>query len=236
MRGHPLSKAKPNDHVILWDIDGTLVSGSASRADKHVTAIEVFLGRNLPANKRTAGKTDRQILCELLESQGAESGPDALIEVLGILDAVSIKEVNQYPVLCIPGVTNALKMASNAGWVNGLLTGNTPVRARLKLQSAGVWQAFNTKFAYFGHEAPSRANLVASSNVAMRSAGCSVAIVIGDTPLDIVSAQENKLRVVAISTGPYSAEELRGLEPDLVLSDWRSDSESLVEFLNSVHV
>jgi|AntAceMinimDraft_1070359.scaffolds.fasta_scaffold78309_1 phosphoglycolate phosphatase-like HAD superfamily hydrolase len=235
MRGHPLSKPKPNQHVILWDIDGTLVNARASRADKHVAAVEIFLGRDVPTQERTAGKTDQQILCELLEGQGTESSPAIMTKVLGILDALSIKEINEYPVLCNPGVTNALKMASSAGWINGLLTGNTPVRARAKLESACIWEMFSTKFAYFGHDAPTRAKLVASGAVAMGSARCSVAIVIGDTPLDIRSAQEHKLRVVAVSTGPYSAEELRGWDPDLVLSDWRSGLVSLLGFLNSVH-
>jgi phosphoglycolate phosphatase-like HAD superfamily hydrolase len=235
MRGHRLSTPKPNQRVILWDIDGTLVNARSSRADKHVTAVEIFLGRDVPTQERTAGKTDRQILCELLEAQGTEPSPAILTEVLSILDALSIKEIDQYPVSCNPGVTNALKMANSAGWVNGLLTGNTPVRARAKLESACIWETFSTKFAYFGHNAPTRAKLVASGAVAMRSALCSVAIVIGDTPLDIRSAQEHKLRVVAVSTGPFSAEELRRLDPDLVLSDCRSGLVSLLEFLNSVH-
>ena len=230
-----MSKRKPNQHVILWDIDGTLVNARASRADKHVTAVEVFLGRDLPKQERTAGKTDRQILCELLEAQGTVPSPAALTEVLRILDELSIKEINQDPVSCNPGVTNALEMASSAGWVNGLLTGNTPVRARAKLESASSWSAFDRDFEYFGSEALSRGTLVSSSVRAIRSAGCSAAIVIGDTPLDIRSAQEHELQVVAVATGPYSAAELRGLDPDLLINDCESGWASLVGFLNSLH-
>ena len=42
---------------------------------------------------------------------------------------------------------------------------------------------------------------MSSSVRAMRSAGCSAAIVIGHTPLDIQSAQERELQVVAVLTG-----------------------------------
>ncbi len=221
--------------MILWDIDGTLVNSRASRADKHVKATEVFLGRELPIHERTAGKTDRQIISELLQANGTEPRLAAVAATLKILDSLSIKEVRHYPVLCNPGVTNALEMASSTGWVNGLLTGNTPVRARAKLKSAGIWEVFDQNYAYFGHQAPSRGDLVAASASAIRSAGCSIAVVIGDTPLDIRSAQEHELQVVAVATGPYSAAELRGLDPDLLLSDWKSGWTSLADFLNSVH-
>ena len=212
------------------------MNARASREDKHVTAVEVFLGRDLPNQERTAGKTDRQILCELLEAQGTVPIPAALTEVLAILDKISIKEINQYPVSCNPGVTNALKMASSTGWLNGLLTGNTPVRAQAKLESAGIWSAFDSDFSYFGREALSRGALVSSSVRAISSAGCSVAIVIGDTPLDIRSAKGHKLQVVAVATGPYSAAELRGLDPNLLINDCESGWASLVAFLDSLHV
>lgn len=230
-----MSKPKPNQHVILWDIDGTLVNARASRTDKHVSAVEAFLGRDLPNQERTAGKTDRQILYELLETQGTVPSFAALTEVLRILDSLSIREINQYPVLCNPGVTSALEMASSAGWVNGLLTGNTPVRARAKLESASIWGAFDKDFEYFGSEATSRVALVASSVRAIRSQGCSVGVVIGDTPLDIRSAKEHKLQVVAVATGPYSAAELLELDPDLLISDCESGRSSLMGFLNFLH-
>jgi phosphoglycolate phosphatase len=231
-----LPEPKQNQNIILWDIDGTLVNAHASRADKHVTAVEVFLGRDLSNQERTAGKTDQQILCELLEAQETFPSPAALTEVLRILDEISIKEINQYPVSCNPGVTNALKMASSAGWINGLLTGNTPVRAQTKLESAGIWGDFDSDFSYFGNEALSRGGLVSSSLRAISSVGCSVAIVIGDTPLDIRSAKEHKLQVVAVATGPHSAAELRGLDPDLLINDCESGWAPLVAFLDSMHV
>jgi phosphoglycolate phosphatase-like HAD superfamily hydrolase len=37
-------------------------------------------------------------------------------------------------------------------------------------------------------------------------------VVIGDTPRDIACARADRVRVVAIATGPYSAGELRGAD------------------------
>jgi len=231
-----LSRPKANQRVILWDIDGTLVSSRASRADKHVKAAEVFLGRDLPDRGRTAGKTDRQILCELLEEHGNDPSPAALTEALGILDELSIEEISQFPVPTVSGAVVALDTARHIGWVNGLLTGNTPARARAKLESAKIWGAFDLNFAYYGDIASSRINLVEESVTAIRSEGCFEVMIVGDTPLDIQSAQEHGLRVIAVATGLYSAEDLGNLNPDLLISDWESSSTSFVEFLTSAHI
>ena len=222
--------------MILWDIDGTLVSSRASRADKHVKAAEVFLGRDLPDQERIAGKTDRQILHELLKAHGTDPSPAALTEVLGTLDALSIEEISQFPVPTISGAVAALDTVRSIGWVNGLLTGNTPARARAKLESAGIWGAFDLNFAYYGDVASSRINLVEESATAIRSEGCFEVMIVGDTPLDIQSAQEHGLRVIAVATGLYSAEDLGNLNPDLLISDWESSSTSFVEFLTSAHI
>ena len=231
-----MSRPKANQRVILWDIDGTLVSSRASRADKHVKAAEVFLGRDLPDQERIAGKTDRQILHELLKAHGTDPSPAALTEVLGTLDALSIEEISQFPVPTISGAVAALDTVRSIGWVNGLLTGNTPARARAKLESAGIWGAFDLNFAYYGDVASSRINLVEESATAIRSEGCFEVMIVGDTPLDIQSAQEHGLRVIAVATGLYSAEDLGNLNPDLLISDWESSSTSFVEFLTSAHI
>ncbi len=222
--------------MILWDIDGTLVSSRASRADKHVKAAEVFLGQDLPGQECGAGKTDRQILHELLAAHGTNPSSDALTETLGILDALSIEEISQFPIHTIPGAITALETARRNGWINGLLTGNTPARARAKLESANIWGAFDVNFAYFGDVFPSRFELVKQSTTSIRSEGHFEVILVGDTPLDIQSAQENGLRVVAVATGSYSATNLGQLNPDLLISDWESGSTSFVEFVNSLNV
>lgn len=97
-----------------------------SGADKRVAAVEVFLDRDVPSQGRTVGKTDRHIVCELLEAQGAVPISAPPTNVLGILDSLSIKEINQYPVSRNPRVIAVLEMASSAGSINGLLTENTP--------------------------------------------------------------------------------------------------------------
>jgi len=229
-----LSQPDSSIRVILWDIDGTLVKSSKSRADRHVRAAEIFLGCSPLKQERTAGKTDRQILHDLLEEHGSNLGSEALAEAMCILDELTQTEISNYSIECNPGVSTALRLLNCAGWINGLLTGNTPKRAKLKLDAAGIYRAFDLNFAYFGDQACDRNNLAAAGATGIKSSGCHEAVVIGDTPLDIQSAQANKLKVIAVATGSFHADELLEYEPDLLIRNLESDLSELTEYLTSL--
>jgi len=106
----------------------------------------------------------------LVESQGKVPGAAALTEVLRIRNKFSVERINQHPLSCNPRVANALESAHSAGSINGLLTRNTPVRVHTKLESAGIWGAFNGDFTYFRNEALSRESFVYAGVNAIRSA------------------------------------------------------------------
>jgi phosphoglycolate phosphatase-like HAD superfamily hydrolase len=228
-----VSKPKRNQKVILWDIDGTLLTSRASRIDKHVKAAELLLGRDLPGQKRTAGKTDRQILVELLEPTGCIPDPVDIATALGILDMLSMQEIRKFPIPTISGVVAALELVRHVDWVNGLLTGNTPARALAKLQSAGIWEFFDENFAYFGDKSSNRCELVGSSIFSIQAKGDCEVIIVGDTPLDIQSAQEHGLQIVAVATGSHAAKELHKFNPNLLITDWKSGFASFEDLLTS---
>ena len=48
-------------------------------------------------------------------------------------------------------------------------------------------------------------------------------VIIGDTPLDILAAQASDIPVIAVATGVYSVDDLRGHRPDAVIAEF-SDS------------
>lgn len=228
-----MSKPNPDQKVILWDIDGTLVNSRASRVDKHVKAAEVIVGRDLPCHNRIAGKTDWQILFDLLEANGVTPNRADLTAALGMLDILSIKEISESPVTTIQGAVAALKLVQNLGWINGIVTGNTPVRARAKLQSAGIWRSFDSNFVFYGDRSQNRIELVRMSLITIQAEGDYEVIIIGDTPLDIQSAQQQGVQVVAVATGTYSGKELRDFNPDLLITDWESGCTALEAWLIS---
>jgi phosphoglycolate phosphatase-like HAD superfamily hydrolase len=100
---------------------------------------------------------------------------------------------------------------------------------RLKLARAGIGRWFARSPGAFGSDAEDRAALPA---IARRRAGRTGApyprdqtIVIGDTPRDIACARADGLRCVAVTSGPYAAEQLRAA--DAVARDSRELRDAL---------
>lgn len=85
------------------------------------------------------------------------------------------------------GVPRLVADVAERGWVNALLTGNSPLRARYKLDGAGLdVDLFDWDASFFGHEARIRSDLTRRAADAL--AGASV-VIIGDTPADGVAAE-----------------------------------------------
>ena len=94
-----------------------------------------------------------------------------------------------------------------------LVTGNYEAVARLKLPRAGIGRYFAAGQGAFGSDSEDRAAL---PPIARRRAGQlgspyprERTIVIGDTPRDIACAHADGVRVFAVATGPYAADDLR---------------------------
>ncbi len=105
-----------------------------------------------------------------------------------------------------------------------LVTGNLEPVARLKLASAGIGARFPAGQGGFGSDSAVRADL---PPIARARAGAlwnggepwpaERTVIVGDTPRDIACARADGVRVVAVATGPFPAEDLRAA--DVVLAD-----------------
>jgi phosphoglycolate phosphatase len=216
--------------LLLFDIDGTLLSGAteAHREAMHAALREIH-GIDPSAQRAVvepAGRTDTEIARAIL--LGAGVGADRIDEL-----ASAVREAccSTYAKLStddlshtvLPGVRDLLDwLALHRDRVTlGLLTGNYEPVARLKLARAGLGGHFETGQGAFGSDAEDRAMLPA---IARRRAGTSgrpypreLTVVIGDTPRDIACARADGVRCIAVASGPYSAEQLA--EADLVVDD-----------------
>jgi phosphoglycolate phosphatase len=180
-----------------------------------------------------AGRTDAAIARDLLRAAGVA---DAEIDARA--GEVATAAVAAYEELCppdlseyvAPGVSDALTAlaAEPDTYRLALLTGNLEPVARRKLASAGIGGYFAPGEGGFGSDAEDRAALPA---VARRRAGGwprERTVVIGDTPRDIACARADRVRVIAVATGPYSAEALADADAVVdgaravlpVLADW----------------
>ena len=213
--------------LILWDIDGTLLStqGAGMRAMKRAAA--ATFGDVLTFDGiEVAGNLDPLILAAAAEGCGVALSQDHHGRFMETYCRLLPEELaaSGKGLRVMPGVLDVLAaMRADDRLTLGLLTGNYRATARLKLAAGGIepdWFPIGA----FGDDAADRPSLVP---VAMRRYeamhGRPVAeeqvALIGDTPRDVHAAKTHGCHAVAVATGPYTAADLQAAGADLVLED-----------------
>jgi phosphoglycolate phosphatase len=211
--------------LLLWDIDGTLLlKASMEHAEAIHAAIERVYGVAMPEGRvEAAGRTDFAIARSILTLAGVS--PERVDERLEDLRAAAVEEYahrvpDDLSDRLAPHVPEVLgELAARADVRQSLVTGNLEPIARLKLRAAGIGHHFADGQGGFGSDSEDRAEL---PGIARRRAGGHApddTVVIGDTPRDIACARADGVRVIAVTTGPFDAEALRGA--DAVCADAR---------------
>ncbi len=206
--------------LVLFDIDGTLVAGAteahSAALDRAIQEVHRVDPRGVRKAIAPAGRTDGEIARLILLDLGVSA---RRIDEL----AVEVRDAccRVYAEICppdlsahvVPGIPDVLAWLSDRDGVElGLLTGNYEPVARLKLRRAGIGKWFSGGRGAFGSDSEDRAALPA---IARRRAGHvsrQDTIVIGDTPRDIACARADGVRCVAVTTGPYAADQLTGAD------------------------
>jgi phosphoglycolate phosphatase len=224
--------------LVLWDVDGTLVRAGDVGADVFDDAVEEVLGRRPPRRIHMSGKTDPQIIGEYLELL---EEPDRPATVDAICAALARHLARAEPRLAgeghaCPGAEAVLRELAGAdGVVSTCLTGNIAPNARVKLGAYGLDRWLDLEVGAYGSDDRDRDRLVpiALGRVAERyggDVGPGEVWVVGDTPRDLACAQAGGARCLLVATGRSTADELRRLEPDVVLEDL-ADTETVLEVL-----
>jgi phosphoglycolate phosphatase-like HAD superfamily hydrolase len=221
-------------HVVLFDIDGTLISsGGAGRAALLAGLAEEFGPRPLSARLDLSGRTDLAIIHDLLRLAGLEDSPGNVERLraayLRQLPAhmrahtTDVPAGSAYHARVLPGIAGLLEALAGRGDVHvGLLTGNMRAGARIKLGHFGLFDHF--AFGGFGDLHHDR-NDVARAALGDAARHLNGAVdprrvwVVGDTPLDVRCARAVGARVLAVVTGWHSRDQLAACAPDLLLDD-----------------
>ncbi|HEY7933154.1 MAG TPA: haloacid dehalogenase-like hydrolase [Solirubrobacteraceae bacterium] len=210
--------------LILFDIDGTLLRGAAS---EHALALrralhEVYRVGDPEGSRESlptvalAGRTDLEIARDVLLLCGRSAR--VIDNGLGRLEETLVREY----ALCapedlsdrvVPGMDELVaELAQDTEMRLSLVTGNIEPIARSKLRRAGLGEYFESGQGGFGSDSEDRTDL---PEIARRRAGTQEkpyprerTVVIGDTPRDIACARADGLRCLAVTSGPYTSEEL----------------------------
>jgi len=219
------------ERLFLFDIDGTLLSaGGAPRRAFRQALLDHFGTEGDAANNDFSGKTDPQIVFELMRAAGFTDGDigDRLQGLFdGYLAELAIELETETRHRLFPGVAQLIPaLADDSRVVLGLVTGNVQQGARLKLDHFELWHAFEV--GAFGSDDRGRDRLPAIAiDRAEAKTGCRFhgadVVVVGDTPADIQCARAVGATAVAVATGQPSRETLAGCQPDMLLdsmADW----------------
>ena len=223
--------------ILLFDVDGTLVTTDGVGRRAIEKAFERRHGRRDVVSFSFAGMTDKAIVRDGLlgldkrfasESELQAEMNATLVFYLRVLqeEAASTNSIRVHD-----GIIRVLDLAESRPDVAlGLGTGNLQEGARIKLGHAGIYHRFT--FGGFGDDSIDRPEILTSG--ARRGAdrlgvplqACRV-VVVGDTPKDIAAAEAIGAECVAVATGMHSVAELESHAPTLAcqtLSDTRVDA------------
>ena len=211
--------------VLLFDIDGTLImSGGAGARALEQAFVELTGIERALTGVRLDGATDLAIVREALVQGGHEVTPELMDRLVSRYTALlpgALQRAEGYRLL--EGVEALLEKLAAELRVFGLCTGNVREGARAKLSHGGVWEHFARGFeGGFGSDAELRADIV---RAALRRAEAhrgrplkaTEALVIGDTPKDVFAAHEVGVPVLAVTTGRFTADQLREAGADMIV-------------------
>jgi phosphoglycolate phosphatase-like HAD superfamily hydrolase len=213
----------PGKRLLLWDIDGTLISTGAAghRAIARATAAR-FEGGDLDGVE-IAGRTDLGIGRQILSKYHAPVNDESVHSFLDLYVEFLEEELPRGKGRVLPGVLELLEdTATKSDITLGLLTGNLERGAKLKLEHYDLWRFF--AFGAFADDHHDRNQLGAFAlSRAHETTGIDFAPaqvdVIGDTGHDIACGKAFGARTIAVATGSWSREQLAEHNPDFLFDD-----------------
>lgn len=227
--------------LVLWDVDHTLIENGGVSKETYALAFELLTGTSPTVRPTTDGRTDFQIMHELLVANSVNTGQYVGISRFEdvLIEAMKVK-ASELPLRghVLSGVVEALKiLASIPRVIQSVLTGNIAYNAMAKLKPFALDSWVDLDVGGYGSDDIVRAKLV---DVARRKVqkkygiafDSSSTVLIGDTPLDIKAARDGGARVIAVATGIYGTEILKRAGADVTLDNVEDLANFIQAFVN----
>jgi phosphoglycolate phosphatase len=221
--------------LVLWDVDHTLIENNGVNKETYAKAFELLTGRPAEHRAETDGRTEPEIMRNMLIAHGIEPTDDYLGRVVEVLETATAANASRLRDRGheLPGARDALAaLQGTPGIVQSVLSGNTRPNAYTKLSAFGLHEYLDFEVGGYGSDDDVRANLVgvaqerASAKYGV-SFGPATTVLVGDTPRDVRAGLDGGAHVVAVASGSDDMDTLRKEGADFVLPDLR-DTQAVV--------
>lgn len=225
-------------HLVLWDIDKTLIDVDGFGAEVFSAAFARFSGLAAHTDTSGPGRTEWQWFHETQLANGLVPTDESFARFLTVHDAMfeaRTAELAQRGRV-LPGAAELLqRCAADPDTVSSLLTGNTRSNAERKLAAFGLDQYVDFPLGAYGDDHMDRPELVGiARNRVQEATGTAftadTTVLVGDSPNDVRAALYGGARIVAVATGLVGAAELRAAGAATVLADL-ADTEAVLREL-----
>lgn len=227
--------------IPLFDIDWTLLVG------KNQVHLDAFTHMFTTVyNEPTAaisditphGMIDSQIIVEVMKVHGWVEGDtrQKLPDAFNAINSYYTKNADPKYIEKLPGVDNLLAKLKESDVLMGLLSGNIEGMAWNKMEMAGIKDYFS--FGAFGDMANTRPELVSVAQNQIKAKfkldiPNEQFVIIGDSPLDVMTAKKAGTKCIAVATGSSDKARLLAENPELTVSTLEVLDEILPFITNS---
>jgi phosphoglycolate phosphatase-like HAD superfamily hydrolase len=228
--------------LVLWDIDHTLIENHGVNKEIYARAFELLTGQRAEHPARTDGRTEPEIMRNMLLAHGIEPTPDHVERMPEALESATVSKADTLRERGheLPGARDALTaFQSSPGIVQSVLSGNIRPNAVTKLSAFQLDGYLDFEVGGYGSDDEVRANMVRIAQVRATAKygvkfGKMNTVLIGDTPRDVQAGRNGGAQVIAVASGSDSMETLQAEGADIVLPDLQ-DTEAVMKAVSFFH-
>ena len=222
--------------LVLWDIDHTLTENHGVNKEIYAYAFELLTGRRAEHEAQTDGRTELEIIWNMLDAHGIELTSAYYERMPDVLESATVAKVADLRERGheLPGARDALAtLQDTPGIIQSVLSGNIKPNAIIKLSVFSLDGYIDFEVGGYGSDDPARDKLVAfARDRASAKYGARLdkanTVLIGDTLRDVRAGRNGGAHVVGVATGSDSMDALRREGADIVFPDLR-DTRVVVE-------
>ncbi|SDG84195.1 Phosphoglycolate phosphatase, HAD superfamily [Sinosporangium album] len=227
--------------LVLWDVDHTLIENGGVSKETYAGAFELVTGQPAEYRAETDGRTDLEIMTNLLVRHGIEvtdSHATMIPEALRASLAARRERLRELG-YGLPGAREAITALSGiSGVIQSVLTGNIQPNAFVKVEAFELHHGLDFEVGGYGSDDIVRANLVEVARERARAKygvdlRASTTILIGDTVRDIQAARNGGAIAIGVASGPNTVEELLAEGAEVALPDL-VDAAALVQGVSAI--